>query len=529
MLASVMSVMFLACSPVTADNGGDDIHEDLPTGDDDTPVDPQEPTGSIIPSDPVPVARVTGRAESGETLLNPNHTDTRFGIGRTDYGNMWETADGRIMCVFGDNFDSYGNNWKSNAIAISDDRDLSDGLYYSEMLMDGDEVKEIVVSRSKTGQYPDGLMHEVTCIPTAGVSVGDRIYLNYMSIRDWLPVANDNDVWAANYSEIVYSDDNGATWTRSGVKWDGESNFVQVAYIREDGMVYMYGTCAGRYGSVYLAKVPENSVLDKSSYLYWDGSGWSGEESAAIPVARGTASEMTVAYNSSYGRYMMMYLSVNQRAIVFRDSASPEGEWSGEKIIMYEDGNALYAPYIHPWFNDGDDLWFVLSHAVPTWNIFLMKATLGWDASGMNLLAEGGFEEHTSDALSYRTMWDFNDAALTSRTGHTGNVSCRFSFTEQNTWTDICTQTVTLKKNTDYEIEAWVRPENDMSEGFYAGVRLPDGRIEDVTDAVPGGEWYRLSHTFDSGDNTSCTVFTGVWGGADKAFLIDDISIRPSE
>ena len=55
------------------------------------------------------------------------------------------------------------------------------------MLMDGNAVKEIVVSRAKTGQYPDGSEYEVTCIPTGGIAVGTRPYLNYMSIHDWTP------------------------------------------------------------------------------------------------------------------------------------------------------------------------------------------------------------------------------------------------------------------------------------------------------------------------------------------------------
>lgn len=96
---------------------------------------------------------------------------------------------------------------------------------------------------------------------------------------------------------------------------------------------------------------------------------------------------------------------------------------------MYEDGNALYAPYIHPWFNEDDELWFVISHAVPTWNVFLMRADLNWDQAGINLLAEGGFEEHPTQALSYKTMWHVNAAALTSRDAHSGKIACRFSNT----------------------------------------------------------------------------------------------------
>ena len=275
--------------------------------------DPEPPgpesveTGTLLPDNITLVARVTGRSESGETIPNPNRTDARFNIGRTDYSNMWDAGNGTVMCVFGDNFDYGGGNWKSNAIALSSDRDLTDGLYYSGMLMDGNAVKEIVVSRAKTGQYPDGSEYEVTCIPTGGIAVGTRQYLNYMSVHDWTPTG-DNDYWSVNYSEIVYSDNYGAAWTRSGVKWNADSNFTQVAYLKENGLVYMYGTHSGRYGNVYLARVSETKLLDKSAYEYWTGGGWERDEQAAEPVARGTASEMTVAYNSRYKRYMMMYL-----------------------------------------------------------------------------------------------------------------------------------------------------------------------------------------------------------------------------
>lgn len=496
--------------------------------DSERPTPPPEPTGTLLPVNVETVARVTGRSQSGETLPNPNRTDARFNLGRTDYGNMWDAGDGTVMCVFGDNFDHGGGNWKSNAIAITSDRDLTDGLYYSGMLMEGGAMKEIVVSRAKTGQHADGSEYEVTCIPTGGVSVGGRQYLNYMSIHDWTPTG-ENDYWSVNYSELVYTDDYGAHWTRSGVKWAAESDFTQVAYLKKGSTVYMYGTRSGRYGDVHLARVDGSRMLDKAAYEYWAGGGWTADEQAAVPVARGTASEMTVAYNSRYDRYLMMYLSVNQRAIVYRDAPSPEGDWSGEKIILYEDGNALYAPYIHPWFNEGGELWFVLSHAVPTWNVFLMRADLGWDEAGVNLLSEGGFEEHAAQALGYKTRWRVNAAALSTRDAHSGRIACRFANTTPGEWQDVCTQTVTLRRHTGYTVGGWIKAAEPLPEGAYVGVRMPDGRIHDVTAATEADEWTHFSCTFDSGEAVSAEVFCGAWGGPDMAFIVDDIYLKPIE
>jgi hypothetical protein len=482
-------------------------------------------TGTLMPGSIALVARETGVTETSETLLNANYSFDRFGIGATDYGNMWDAGNGTIWCSFGDNFDTHLGNWKSNAIAISSDKNLNDGLHYDKMLMDGSSVKELIVSRKKTGQYSDGSQYEETCIITGGVSVGKRQYVNYMSIHDWRPT-NDYDYWSVNYSEIVYSDDYGATWIRSGVKWPAESHFTQVAYLKSGGYVYMYGTHSGRYDNVYLAKVAENQMLDKSAYLYWTGSGWSADESLANPVARGTASEMTVAYNSKYKVYMMMYLSITQRAIVYRDSPSPEGDWSGEKIIMYEDGTAFYAPYIYPWALDGRDLWFVVSHSQPTWNIFLEHSTLTWDAAGLNIVSEGSFEEYPQKSLSYKTMWKFNEGALTSRDAHYGKVSAKFSNTESGTWKDLCTQTITLKANTDYTVGCWIKPDSDTPEGIYVGVRMPDKTINDKTESLKAGKWTLVQRDFNSGKATSCEVFSGCWGGATVSFLADDIFVK---
>ena len=75
------------------------------------------------------VARVIGNTPAGENLPNPNSTLKRFNMASTDYGNMWDAGNGQLWCMFGDNFNDRGGDWKSNAIAFSTDRDLTDGLY----------------------------------------------------------------------------------------------------------------------------------------------------------------------------------------------------------------------------------------------------------------------------------------------------------------------------------------------------------------------------------------------------------------
>lgn len=470
------------------------------------------------------VARVIGK--SAEDLPNPNDTPKRFGMASTDFGNMWDTGENSVFCIFGDNFNSYGGDWLSNAIAVSTDRNMEDGLYYDSMLWDDSLKKRKEIIHRNEGE-------EVTCIPTAGFSLpvegGHRQYVNYMSIRQWA-LGGDNDSWAVNYSEIVYSDDMGNTWTKSGVKWDSDSKFAQVAYVVQEDTVYMWGTPSGRHGNVYLSKVSSEKVLDKSAYKYWNGGQWVGDELEAKPVANGEVSEMTVRYNTYYKRYIMMYFSAHQRKLVYRDSKRPEGEWSCEKIIL----DGTYGPSIHPWFCDGRDLWFVSStvtsnpgKSYDTWHIFLFNAKLRADSAGFNMVWEGGFENDVDKSINYQTLWNAANAS-TSHDSHSGLVSCKLVNKTPDTWKDACVQSVVVHKNTDYILTGYAKSSLEGSRNAYLGVRLKDGRIIDDNPALSNQEWRPISIEFNSGDNTELDVFFGAWGEEDLYVLVDDIQMTPN-
>ena len=97
-------------------------------------VDGGETVPSILPVECTQVARVIGNTPAGETLPNPNATLKRFNMASTDFGNMWDAGNGSVFCVFGDNFNDRGGDWLSNAVAVTTDKELWDGLYYDSML-----------------------------------------------------------------------------------------------------------------------------------------------------------------------------------------------------------------------------------------------------------------------------------------------------------------------------------------------------------------------------------------------------------
>lgn len=472
------------------------------------------------------VSRVTGPTPPGETLPNPNNTLVNYGLGETDIGVMWENSNHQIMTAFGDNFGSPRNGpgfdtWKSNALAFTSDSNLSDGLTFSGMLMNNGQLAELV--HRETG--------ETTNIPTGGVSVGSRNYIYYMAVNQWARNGNYDD-WSLFYGQIAYSDDNGTTWTKSGVKWGSTSNFAQAYYLKKDGMIYMFGTPSGRLGDVYLAKVSEANILSQTSYDYWNGSAWvNNNEAAAQPIALGPVSaEMSVIYNSYWNRYFMIYLSVKRRAIVMRDAADVTGEWSEEKVVSEDNGNAVYAPYFHPWYNNGSDLYYFVSYArqqitnEQKYNIFLYHTSIDGGIL-FNMLSEPGFEELPSLALGDSTHWKVPNS-VASTDAHSGGVSCKLTNNTAGQFKDAAVQTVAVKPNTNYVIKAWAKSSLPNVTGAYFGVRKPNGGIADTNPTITNTGWTQLVYFFNSGNNTKLDVFYGVWGYSGLDVYLDDVTLQ---
>ena len=128
-------MLIAACEvPETPDKPGN--NETVVTPDDEfAVVDGGETVLSIEAVNVRKVARVVGMTPSGEDLPNPNNTLKRFGMSSTDFGNMWDAGDGTVWAVFGDNFNNRGGDWLSNAVAITTDKNLEDGLYYDSIVI----------------------------------------------------------------------------------------------------------------------------------------------------------------------------------------------------------------------------------------------------------------------------------------------------------------------------------------------------------------------------------------------------------
>lgn len=349
-----------------------------------------------LPDPPVPAHPVDERAPLAPPLAAPrvgavtmvaketgassvNRTDKRWQVDGTDLGIMWESEPGKIAVAFGDTVGrdfhppgGQGQDWRSNVLAFSTDRNLSNGMSFDEMVQDSRcHAAEILGSRKLDNV-------EITTIPTSGFALGSRQYLSYMSIRTWNSIPG---TMFTNHGGIAYSDDGGQTWTKDPyAQWDnifGLARFQVTAMVPQGGYVYMFGTPNTRLGEIGLARVPENQVLNKSAYQYWSSGTWTavGGAASATPILSGPAGELSVRYDASRDRWQMTYLDTAKTSITLRESAAPQGSWSESTPLVGVDRYPeLYGGFIHPWSTDGE-LYFMLS----TWsdyNVFLMRAEL---------------------------------------------------------------------------------------------------------------------------------------------------------
>ncbi|WP_309105083.1 DUF4185 domain-containing protein [Microbacterium sp.] len=105
--------------------------------------------------------------------------------------------------------------------------------------------------------------------------------------------------------------------------------------LEEDGVTYIYGVAdPGGVRSAHLARAEGDDGI-AGTWTYWDGTGWSSDETDAVPVAPHVANEFSVApFRDGYLLVTQDTSEIFSTRIVARTSCSPMGPFT-EPVELY--------------------------------------------------------------------------------------------------------------------------------------------------------------------------------------------------
>jgi len=307
---------------------------------------------------------------------------TDFGVGGTDLGIIFKHGS-NFLFFFGDTFssESMTGNWRSNTLAISTDTEPSNGIALDHWIMDPTAglAKELISSLKV-----DNI--EMTCIPTAAVSLDGIIYVYYMSVRHW---STTDGMWTCNNASIAVSVNNGQTFSKmTNISWDGASNFVLFSavqpYDESEEYLYLLSTPSGRFGACYLSRVNPTKILNISEYNYFSGLSstnvtiWSTEMSDAEAVFPSPVGEVSVMWNEYLGKWTAFYMDSVAFSIVLRTADDLWGVWSEPiTIVDHTEYPSLYGAFVHPELveDNGEVVYFIMS-IFSEYNTFVMSVNV---------------------------------------------------------------------------------------------------------------------------------------------------------
>jgi Domain of unknown function (DUF4185) len=311
-----------------------------------------------------------------------------------------------------------------------------------------------------------------------------------------------------------------ARWQNTAA-WD--DNFQMNAMVRSGGYVYLIGTPNGRFGNAHLARVPEKQILTKNAYRYWDGRSWASRETAAVPIAIGPVSEVSVQWNAYLGRWLMMYLDEQRASVVLRSATALTGPWSGEQVVARgTDFPGLYGTFLHPW-SSGPDLYFTMSQWDP-YNVFLMHTKLTDDGRATNLVSDPGFEDQAASNVS--APWQLSGHGGVDRDAGLAHEGQNNAFVRGSIGRHELQQNVAVRPHHRYRLSAWVRTAENNTETAL-GVRTLRGQMlaERKVTALPG--YTRLSVELDTGRESLIQLHAGLFGhGQDVWLQLDDVVLE---
>lgn len=312
-------------------------------------------------------AKIVGQPLLG--LPASNNVSVRAGVWAADLGITWDDGTGRTLIAFGDN---YGpghlhpmSRFRGSALGYVNARNPYDVHMTSFFTGYEDRAEEIVESEHKWNR-------ELSKIPTAGIAINGTQYIDFMSVKEW----GEPGYWTTNWSRIYKSEDYGRTWTPTRIfrpNRGGHAKFQMGSFVRVGDYVYEMGSPNGRMGNAHVSRVKASKIEHPKEWQYWNGRKWvRNNPAAAAPVIPGRISELTVQWNPTLKRYMLLTLGAGDA--IYLMYSKDLIHWTNKYKLIPEQRSKVYSPYFLP-RQHGQAVFFTLSTWFP-YTVSTVKAKI---------------------------------------------------------------------------------------------------------------------------------------------------------
>ena len=290
-------------------------------------------------------------------------------------GLVW----GHSVWTFGDTVlnvqDELGTNWHHNSYSITDDLVAADGIGgFTERLDSAGAPRYFLFPTSGEAAFNAAHYGDSCAVKPCGAR-----YATWPGAPIWdAPRSRAIIFYDLIYAEPGYNfhsvgasvalwNDFAADPERPGTTpmfQEGEPEWGTAALI-DRGMLYVFSCHGNNLGPpCSLASVDPMTVLDRSTWRFWDGASWSADMGARQPLFDGAPS-VSVAWSAHLKKYAAIYCEPLSNRVVIRTAPSLTGPWTDRELLFEADKEAggAYDVSWHSEYDDGSTIYLTFSRS----------------------------------------------------------------------------------------------------------------------------------------------------------------------
>jgi len=164
--------------------------------------------------------------------------------------------------------------------------------------------------------------------------------------------------------------------------FDQDEPIFSTAALVEGEWLYVFGCGGSSAKACTLARVPVADALDRSAWVFWQGSHWGPDLDSAEPVMR-AMDIASVHHDARLDLYIAVYSAPLSERVELRTAPELTGPWSSAvhvfDALAAPDGTAPYSALAHAEIDAGDDLLISYYRSLGDWEGEIRLVRVGLD------------------------------------------------------------------------------------------------------------------------------------------------------